>query len=488
MPNQLAPEYAQLVHDLAAAIGTRYVLWRPEELMMYEYDGSALDMARPDIVVVPATTAEVAACVRIAATAGMPIVARGGGTGLSGGSVPAAGGVVISTGRMSKVLHVDEISRTARVQPGLINTDLSEFTAPWHLHFAPDPSSQKASTIGGNAAENSGGPHCLKYGITTSHILAATVVLADGSITDIDNTAPDTPGYDLLGVIVGSEGTLGIVTELTVRLMPNPEGVKTFLAIFDDLDSASDTVSAIIAQGVIPAALEMLEGQGIALVEQSVHAGYPLDAQAVLLIEIDGMNEEITAQTAQIEHICAHFEARELRVAQDEEQRKKLWSGRKGALAACARLAPHYHIQDGVVPRSKLTEILRLTRDVAKRQRVHIVNIFHAGDGNLHPLLLFDIREEGIIERAVAASEEILLACVNAGGTISGEHGIGIEKRDYMKWLFSEDDLWAMRQMRACFDSRGIMNPCKLIPTGASCGDIKSARAGAKALAAGAWI
>ncbi|MFN5927687.1 MAG: FAD-linked oxidase C-terminal domain-containing protein, partial [Roseiflexaceae bacterium] len=277
-------------------------------------------------------------------------------------------------------------------------------------------------------------------------------------------------------------------TELTVRLMPNPEGVKTFLAIFDDLDSASDTVSAIIAQGVIPAALEMLEGQGIALVEQSVHAGYPLDAQAVLLIEIDGMNEEIEAQTARIEQICSHFEARELRVAKDEEQRKKLWAGRKGALAACARLAPHYHIQDGVVPRSKLTEVLRLTRDVAKRQRVHIVNIFHAGDGNLHPLLLFDIREEGIIERAIAASEEILQACVAAGGTISGEHGIGIEKRDYMAWLFNEHDLWAMRQMRACFDDRGVMNPCKLIPTGASCGDVKAARGAAKALAAGAWI
>ncbi|MFN5933964.1 MAG: FAD-linked oxidase C-terminal domain-containing protein, partial [Roseiflexaceae bacterium] len=216
--------------------------------------------------------------------------------------------------------------------------------------------------------------------------------------------------------------------------------------------------------------------------------GYPLDAQAVLLIEIDGMNEEIEAQTARIEQICSHFEARELRVAKDEEQRKKLWAGRKGALAACARLAPHYHIQDGVVPRSKLTEVLRLTRDVAKRQRVHIVNIFHAGDGNLHPLLLFDIREEGIIERAIAASEEILQACVAAGGTISGEHGIGIEKRDYMAWLFNEHDLWAMRQMRACFDDRGVMNPCKLIPTGASCGDVKAARGAAKALAAGAWI
>lgn len=488
MTTTLAPEYQQLVTNLSAVVGSRYVLWRPEELMLYEYDGSALDMARPDIVVVPSSTAEVAQVVRIAANAGFPVVARGGGTGLSGGSVPAAGGVVVSTSRMHRVLAVDEVARTTRVQPGLINTDLSEYTLPWDLHFAPDPSSQKASTIGGNSAENAGGPHCLKYGITTNHVLAATVVLANGDILELDNTAPDRPGYDLLGVIVGSEGTLGLVTELTVRLMPNPESVKTFLAIFDDLDSASQTVSAIIGQGVIPAALEMLEGQGIALVEQSVHAGYPLDAQAVLLIEIDGMDEEIDDETRRIEYICQHFEARELRAAKDEDQRKKLWAGRKGALAACARLAPHYHIQDGVVPRSRLTEVLQLTREVAKRQRVHIVNIFHAGDGNLHPLLLFDIREEGIIERAIAASEEILKACVDAGGTISGEHGIGIEKRDYMAWLFNDDDLWAMRQMRACFDAVGVMNPCKLIPTGASCGDIKAARGGAKALAAGAWI
>lgn len=488
MNTTLDPVYAQLVTDLAAVVGARYVLWRPEELMMYEFDGSALDLARPDIVVVPASTAEVAAVVRISAAAGFPIVPRGGGTGLSGGSVPAAGGVVISTSRMQRVLHVDPVARTAIVQPGLINTELSEYTLPWGLHFAPDPSSQKASTIGGNSAENAGGPHCLKYGITTNHVLAATIVLADGSVLHIDATAPDRPGYDLLGVIVGSEGTLGMVTELTVRLMPNPESVKTFLAIFDDLDSASDTVSAIVAQGVIPAALEMLEGQGIALVEQSVHAGYPLDAQAVLLIEIDGSDEEIEDQTARIEHICAHFEARELRAARDEDQRKKLWAGRKGALAACARLAPHYHIQDGVVPRSRLTEVLQLTREVAKRQRVHIVNIFHAGDGNLHPLILFDIREPGIIDRAIAASEEIMRECVRVGGSISGEHGIGIEKRDYMSLLFSETDLWAMRQLRSCFDAVGVMNPCKLIPTGASCGDIKHARGAAKALAAGAWI
>jgi glycolate oxidase len=488
MAQTIAPEFATLIADLGRAIGPKYVLWRVEELMMYEFDGSALDLARPDIVVVPASTEEIAAVVKIAAAAGFPIVARGGGTGLSGGSVPAAGGVVVATSRMQQVLHVDPVARTAIVQPGLINTELSEYTLPWGLHFAPDPSSQKASTIGGNSAENAGGPHCLKYGITTNHVLAATVVLADGSIVHIDTTAPDRPGYDLLGVIVGSEGTLGMVTEITVRLTPNPEGVKTFLAIFDDLDSASDTVSAIVAQGVIPAALEMLEGQGIALVEQSVHAGYPLDAQAVLLIEIDGTDEEIEDQTARIEYICRHFEARELRAAKDDEQRKKLWAGRKGALAACARLAPHYHIQDGVVPRSRLTEVLQLTREVAKRQRVHIVNIFHAGDGNLHPLILFDIREPGIIDRAIAASEEIMRECIRVGGSISGEHGIGIEKRDYMSLLFNEDDLWAMRQLRACFDAVGVMNPCKLIPTGASCGDIKHARGAAKALAAGAWI
>lgn len=477
----------QLIAQLAAAIGSTFVLHRPEELMLYEYDASAMDMAEPDVVVVPANTAEVAATLKIAAQAGWPVVPRGAGTGLSGGSVAEQGGVVVSLARMDKVLRIDPVSRTALVQAGVVNVELSEYTAPYGLHFAPDPSSQKSSTIGGNAAENAGGPHCLKYGVTTNHILEATLVLPDGEIVTLGGPA-DAPGYDFLGAFVGSEGTLGIATEFVVKLTPNPESVQTFLAIFDDLDPAADTVSAIIAEGIIPAALEMFEGIGIGIVEQSVHAGYPTDARAVLLIEIDGLHEELEAQAAQIAAVCQRHGARELRTAQSEEQRKKLWAGRKGVLAACGRIKPHYHIQDGVVPRSKLTEVLRFTNEVAERYDLLIVNVFHAGDGNLHPLLIFDMREPGTRERALEASEEILQACVAAGGSISGEHGIGIEKRDAMRWLFDEVDIAAMLELRAALDPCGIMNPCKQLPSGASCGEVKHARGAAKAIAAGAWI
>jgi glycolate oxidase len=478
----------ELIARLQAALDPAAVLHRPEELMLYEYDASALDMAEPDVVVVPVSTAQVAAVVRIGAEAGWPIVARGAGTGLSGGSVPALGGLVVSLARLDRILRIDPVNRVAVVQPGVVNLELSYAAAPQGLHFAPDPSSQRSSTVGGNAAENAGGPHCLKYGVTTNHILAATVVLADGSVVELGGEAPGAPGYDLLGAFVGSEGTLGIATELTVRLTPNPEDVRTFLAIYDDLDAAADSVSAIIAAGIVPAALEMLEGLGVRVVEESVHAGYPLDARAVLLIEIDGLREELEAQAARIEAVCKAHGARELRAARDEAQRQQLWSGRKGALAACARLKPHYHIQDGVVPRSRLTEVLRFTEEVAARYDLVIVNIFHAGDGNLHPLLLFDLREPGVLDRAIAAGEEILRACVEAGGTISGEHGIGLEKRDYMRWIFSDDDIAAMLQVRCAFDPGGAMNPCKQLPMGASCGDIKTAKGALRAVAAGAWI
>ncbi|HEU4323582.1 MAG TPA: FAD-linked oxidase C-terminal domain-containing protein [Roseiflexaceae bacterium] len=487
MPTPRLPR-PELIAQLQKALGPAQVLHRPEELMLYEYDASALDMALPDVVVVPGDTDGVAAAVRIGAAAGWPVVARGAGTGLSGGSVPAAGGLVVSLARLDRILQIDPVGRVAVVQPGVVNVDLSAAAAPYGLHFAPDPSSQKSSTVGGNAAENAGGPHCLKYGVTTSHVLAATVVLSDGSVVHLGSEAPDAPGYDLLGAFVGSEGTLGIATELTVRLTPNQEDVRTFLAIYDDLDNAADSVSAVIGAGIVPAALEMLEGQGIRVVEQAVHAGYPTDARAVLLIEIDGLREELDEQARRIEQICRAHGASELRAARDEAQRQKLWAGRKGALAACGRLRPHYHIQDGVVPRSRLTEVLRFTEEVAARYDLIIINIFHAGDGNLHPLLLFDVREPGVRERAIAASEEILRACVAAGGTISGEHGIGLEKRDYMAWVFSEEDIDAMLQLRAAFDPLDAMNPCKQLPTGASCADIRIARGAAKAVAAGAWI
>ncbi|GAB4434260.1 MAG: FAD-linked oxidase C-terminal domain-containing protein [Chloroflexi bacterium OHK40] len=478
----------QLIAALTPIVGERYVLHRPEELLLYEYDGSALDQATPDVVVVPASTEEVAACLREAWQRGVPVVARGAGTGLAGGSVAERGGLVVSLARMNRVLSVDPLARTAVVQPGVVNVDLSVAAAPYGLHFAPDPSSQRSSTIGGNVAANAGGPHCLKYGVTAAHVLAATLVLADGSVLRVGGAVPDAPGYDLLGVVVGSEGTLGIVTEVMVRLTPNPEAVHTFLAIFDEMDGASAAVSAIIAAGIVPAALEMLVGEGIAAVEAAVRAGYPTDARAVLLIEIDGLREDLADQARRIAEHCTAHGARELRAAADEEQRQRLWAGRKGALAACARIAPHYHIQDGVVPRSRLPELLRFTEEVARRHRITVVNIFHAGDGNLHPLLLFDLREPGVRERAIAAGEEILRACVEAGGSISGEHGIGIEKRDYLAWIFGAADLEAFAQLRAVFDPAGQMNPCKLLPMGSSCADIQQARGALRAVAQGAWI
>jgi glycolate oxidase len=478
----------QLAARLRKILPARFVLTRPEELLTYEYDGSHLDMALPFIVVVPETSEEVAGVVRAAYEAGWPIVPRGGGTGLSGGSVAAAGGIVVATSRMNRVLRVDAASHTAVVQPGVINLELSQQLAHTGLHFAPDPSSQKASTIGGNLGTNAGGPHCLKYGITSSHIVGARLVLFDGSELEVGGEAPEAPGYDLLGVVVGSEGTLGIVTEITVRLTPNPEAVRTFLGVYDELNSASRTVSAIIAAGIIPAALEMLVGAGIRVVEESVQAGYPTDAKAVLLIECDGLREELETQARRVIEICEEFGAREIKDAKDEAQRAKLWAGRKGVAGAMARLNPHYHILDGTIPRSRLPEILAYTEEVAARYELTIVNVFHAGDGNLHPLLSFDARIPGTLERAVKASEEILRACVEAGGSISGEHGVGIEKRDYMAMMFDATDLAVMQELRDVFDPRGMMNPCKSLPTGHSCADIRSAIGAHKAMAAGAWI
>lgn len=478
----------KLAAALRPIVGAPYVLVRPEELMLYEYDGSALDQATPDLVVVPASTAEVSACMREAHQLGVPVVARGAGTGLAGGSVADQGGLVVSLARLDRVLAIDTDARVAVVQPGVVNVDLSVAVAPYGLHFAPDPSSQRSSTIGGNLAANAGGPHCLKYGVTAAHIVAATLVLHDGSVLTVGASAADAPGYDLLGVVVGSEGTFGIVTEAVVRLTPNPEDVRTFLAIYDDLYAASATVSAVIAAGIVPAALEMLVGEGIAAVEAAVHAGYPTDARAVLLIEIDGLREDLAVQAQQIAAICAKHGARELRAAVDEAQRQKLWAGRKGALAACGRIKPHYHIQDGVVPRSKLPELLALTEEISRRHGIIVVNIFHAGDGNLHPLLLFDLREPGVRERAIAAGEEILRACVDAGGSISGEHGIGLEKRDYLRWIFSPDDLAAFAELRAVFDPATRMNPCKLLPMGSSCADIQHAKGALRAMERGAWI
>lgn len=477
-----------LITTLRSVIGPQYVLHRPEELMLYEYDGSSLDQAMPDVVVVPASTAEVAVAVATAARLGFPVIARGAGTGLAGSTVPDRGGLVISLARMNRVLSIDPVARTAVVQPGVVNLDLTRAAAAYGLHFAPDPSSQRSSTIGGNAGSNAGGPHCLKYGVTTNHVIAATLVLADGSVVRLGSTVADAPGYDLLGVVVGSEGTLGVITELTVRLTRDAEDVRTFLAIFDDMERAGACVSAIIADGIIPAALEMLVGEGIAAVEASVHAGYPADARAVLLIEIDGLREDLVDEARRIAHVCTTHGCRELRTAADAAQRERLWAGRKGALAACARIAPHYHILDGTVPRSRLPEALRVSEEIAAHYGLKVVNIFHAGDGNIHPLLLFDLRVAGTRERAIAAGEAILHACVELGGTISGEHGIGIEKRDFMPWLFHADDRTAFVNLMEVFDPAGVMNPGKLLPPEGAETDPQPVRGIRRMMTHGAWI
>ncbi len=477
-----------LIATLRDQLGARYVLHRREELMLYEYDGSPMDQAMPDVVVVPGSTAEVAAAMAAATRFGFPIIARGAGTSLAGSIVAERGGMVISLARLNQILQIDPISATAVVQPGVVNTDLSRAVADYGLHFAPDPSSQRSSTIGGNAGTNAGGPHCLKYGVTTNHVLAATLVLSDGQVVRVGSAVSDAPGYDLLAAVVGSEGTLGIITELTVRLTRNAEDVRTFLAIFDDMEVAGACVSAIIADGIIPAALEMIEGEGIAAIESWVHAGYPADARAVLLIEIDGLREDIADEARRIAHVCQTNGCRELRTATDAAQRERLWAGRKGALAACARIAPHYHILDGTVPRSRLPEILRRSAEIAARYDLKVVNIFHAGDGNIHPLLLFDLRIPGTRERAMAAGAEIMRSCVEVGGTISGEHGIGIEKREFMPWIYSAEDHSAFADLRNIFDPAGVMNPGKLLPPPVSHSSLHAAEPSLRISGRGGWI
>jgi len=455
-------QHDQLIAALSEAIGSRYVLHRTEELLLYAYDGSTLDQALPQLVVLPGSTAEVAAVVRLAAAAGYPIVARGAGTGLSGGSVPSAGGMVVALTRLNRIMQIDPVERTAEVQAGVVNLDLSMQAAPYGLHFAPDPSSQRASTIGGNVATNAGGPHCLKYGVTANHVLTATVVLSDGSVVRLGSAAPDAPGYDLLGAFIGSEGTFGIATEFTVRLTPVGEEVRTLLAVYDNLDAAGRSVTAIMAAGMLPATMELMENLGVRMVEEQMHVGYPADARAVLLIEIDGLHEELVQQEEQISTLCRQHGACAVRLARDAAERAQLWAGRKSMLTACARVAPHYHIQDVVVPRSRLPEMIRRSEEIARRYELTILTVAHAGDGNAHPTFLFDLQVPGMLERAIAAGEEIFRVCRDLGGAISGEHGIGLEKRSYLAWMFTPDDLQAFQQLRAVFDPTGRMNPGKI--------------------------
>ncbi|MFN8036275.1 MAG: FAD-linked oxidase C-terminal domain-containing protein [Acidimicrobiia bacterium] len=472
----------KFLDDLRGAVGEERARSEPLELALYARDaGTAVGEA--GAVVFPRSPAEVAAAVRVANAHGRPFVARGSGTGLAGGATPLDGALVVVTTQMNRVTAVDAEQRVAWVEPGVLNLDLSRAVRPAGLHYAPDPSSQQACTIGGNVATNAGGPHCLASGVTAAHVLAVEVVLPDGEPARLGDLAPDQPGYDLRGCFVGGEGTLGIATRIAVRLLPNPPEVRTILLGFDGVDDAAATVSGIIAAGIVPAALEMMDAEITRAVEDFVGAGYPRDAAAVLLVEVDGLAAGVLADTAAVEEIGRGQGAGTVRVAADERERVLLWKGRKSAFGAIARIAPDYYLHDAVVPRTKLVDVLRQVYAIGAEHRLTMMNVFHAGDGNLHPLIVFDAREQGIWERVSAAGDAILLACVDAGGVLSGEHGIGLEKRDAMPLIFSADDLDAQARLRDAFDPRGLANPQKVLPRGNRCGELRGPSA-----PEGTWI
>lgn len=459
-----------LVEHLRKIAGRDAVLDSPDDLMLYEYD-AGVRKGTPGVVVFPQATEQVSQIMRLASAEGIAVVPRGAGTGLSGGSISLEAGIVLAFSRMNHILEIDAVNQRAVVQPGVVNQQLSDQVAHLGLYFAPDPSSQKACTIGGNVAENSGGPHTLAYGVTVNHVTGVQVVLPSGKIVDFGGKAAESGGYDLTGFFVGSEGTIGIATAITVKLLRRPELVGTLLAIFDSIDDAARTVSAVTAAGITPAALEMLDGWTLRTVEAYCHAGYPLDAAAVLLIEIEGLREVVEEQAEAIGEVCRQQSAREVRRARSEEERLLLWKGRKTAFGALGRVSPSYYTQDGVVPRTQIPSVLAHIGNVAKKYSLTIGNIFHAGDGNLHPLILFDARDPQQAADVMSASREILQYCIDVGGSITGEHGVGLEKRDLMPLLFSDDDLDVMLSLRNAFNGQSILNPGKIFPTTRMCAE-----------------
>lgn len=463
---------AEVIAELSILLGARYVLHSAYDLTMYEYDAS-IDRGKPEIVVMPANSKEVAAIVKIAARYSVPVVPRGAGTGLSGGAIPIYGGIVIVFTRMNRVLDIDYVNLRAVVQPGLVNLHLSTALSPEGFYYVPDPSSQRSCTIGGNVGENAGGPHTLIYGVTTNHVLGLEVVTPAGDILEVGGWTQDTPGYDLTGLLIGSEGTLCIVTKIIVRIVPIAEAVKTMIAVFDTMDDASNTVSEIIASGVIPAAIEMMDELILQAVEADTHAGYPTDAAAVILMESEGLSESVAEEIEQIVAICNTHAARVIRIAKDEAERQLLWAGRKNAFGAVGRISPEFYVQDGVVPRTKLPSVLKRISEICTAYGLKVGNVFHAGDGNLHPLILFDSQVPGEIERVRKAGHEILQVCADAGGTITGEHGVGIEKQEEMALIFNDVDLRIMQQVRAAWNPDQLFNPGKLFPLPGRCADIK---------------
>jgi glycolate oxidase len=467
---------APIQQRIEKILGPGGYLHKPEDLTLYEYDGG-LDKSRPDLVVFPQSTEDVVAMVKLAAEIGAPIVGRGAGTGLSGGAIARAGGIIISFARMNKILEIDLANERAVVQPGVVNLDITAAVEADGYFYAPDPSSQRACTIGGNVSENSGGPHTLAYGVTTNHVLGLEAVLADGSV--IETGSGDGPGgydlagYDLTGLLVGSEGTMALVTKIVVRLMRKPEVVKTILAIYNCPEDAGDTVAEITARAITPVAIEMLDGPLLRMIEEATHAGFPPDAGAVLLIELEGMREAVEDQLEEVRAACGACKAREFRVAKSAEERELLWKGRKNAFGAVGRFSPAYYVQDGVVPRTQIAPTLRFIGELAARHGLAISNIFHAGDGNLHPLIMFDPRTPGALEIVRRASDEILEYCISVGGSITGEHGVGMEKMEMMSRQFDDDSLDMIRRFKELFDPGCRLNPGKVLPTGRGCMEIR---------------
>jgi glycolate oxidase len=465
-------DWQAIAKEFEAIVGAKRVVRAREDLIAYECDGLTSYRQQPEIVVLPKTTEEVAAIVKICDRHAISFVARGSGTGLSGGALPVVNSVLIVTALMKQILEVDLENQRVVVQPGVINNWVTQAVTGAGFYYAPDPSSQIICSIGGNVAENSGGVHCLKYGVTTNHVLGLKLVIPDGSMIDVGGKIPEMPGYDLTGLFVGSEGTLGIATEITLKILKTPEAIHVLLADFESIEAAAEAVSDITGSGIVPAGMEMMDNVSINAVEDVVATGcYPRDAVAILLVEVDGSEVEVAESSRRIEALCRQNGARSITTATDLEQRLRLWKGRKAAFAAAGRLSPDYYVQDGVIPRTKLPFVLQEIENLSQKFGYPIANVFHAGDGNLHPLILYDNSIPGELERVEELGGEILKLCVRVGGSISGEHGIGADKRCYMPEMFSASDLETMSWIRQVFDRKNIANPGKIIPTPRTCGE-----------------
>ena len=464
-------ELNQLITDLTAMLGEAAVLHGEQELAPYECDGLSAYRERPMLVVLPETTDQVQAVLRYCHTHRIPVVARGAGTGLSGGALPLADGILMSLAKFNRILGVDDHNRTARVQPGVRNLAISEAVADLGLYYAPDPSSQIACTIGGNVAENSGGVHCLKYGLTVHNIQSLELITIEGEQLTIGNDALDSPGYDLLALMTGSEGLLGIITEVTVKLLPAPEDTRVMLAAFDDVAGAGQAVSNVIASGIIPAGLELMDNGSIRAADDFVNAGYPRDAAAILLCEVDGDSQQVNDELQSARQVLLDSGATSIRIAEDAEERQRFWAGRKAAFPAVGRLAPDYYCMDGTIPRYQIAEVLTRITDLSAEYGLAVVNVFHAGDGNLHPLILYDANNPGELERTEEFGGRILQACVELGGTITGEHGVGMEKINQMCNQFNSAELTQFHAIKQAFDEFGLLNPGKAVPTLQRCAE-----------------